>query len=257
TACLLVIVVGFVLNLALVDVVPADLVAGLAPRLGDSSTVLLAVGIIGATVMPHVVYLHSSLMVGRLPARSRDDTRTLLRFARLDVVLALLVAGAVNVTMLVIAAALRDQSGVEVESLADAHALMTGTLGAGAAAVFAIALLASGLSSSSVGTLAGQVVMQGFIDRRIPLAVRRFVTLLPALVVLAVGVEPTFVLVLSQVVLSIGIPFALLPLVHFSASRSVMGEFVNSRRLTAVSVAVAVVVVAMNVRLLTVTFGGG
>jgi manganese transport protein len=206
--------------------------------------------------MPHVVYLHSSLVVGRLPAGSSDDTRTLLRFARVDVVLALLVAGAVNVTMLVIAAALRDQSGVEVESLADAHALMAGTLGAGAAAVFAITLLASGLSSSSVGTLAGQVVMQGFIDRRIPLAVRRFVTLLPALVVLAAGVEPTFVLVLSQVVLSIGIPFALLPLVHFSSSRSVMGEFVNSRRLTAVAMGVTLVVVAMNVRLLTVTLGG-
>ncbi len=253
SAFLGVIVVAFGLCLALVDVDGGDLVAGLRPRLVDPGSVLLAVGIIGATVMPHVVYLHSALVPGRIGTRDLADVRTLLRFTRLDVGLAMLVAGAVNLTMLVVSAAAAGASGVDVASLAGARDALAGAIGPGAALLFAVALLASGLSSSSVGTMAGQVVMQGFIRRRIPLLVRRLITIAPAMVVLGIGAEPTAVLVLSQVVLSLGIPFALIPLVHMTSSRSVMGELVNGRALTGVAVGVTGVVVAMNATLLAVT----
>lgn len=257
TAFLLVIVGGFGVSLALVTVVPADLAAGLVPRLAGPESALIAVGILGATVMPHVVYLHSALTSGRVRAASPDEVRHLLRWTRIDVVLAMLTAGAVNVAMLVSAAAALHGAGAPVTTLAGAHAAIGAAIGAGAAAAFAVALLASGLSSSSVGTMAGQVVMAGFVDRRIPLGVRRLVTIAPALAVLALGLEPTGVLILSQVVLSFGIPFALIPLVHATASRSVMGPFANGRPLTAAAVLVTAVVVAMNGWLVVTTLAGG
>jgi manganese transport protein len=260
-ACLGVIVVAFAAPLAMVDVPGGAVLGGLVPRLTDDDSVLLAVGIIGATVMPHVVYLHSALVSGRIAHADEGELRLLLRITRVDVVLAMVVAGAVNLAMLVLAAtalssgeAGRDHA---VETLSGAHAALAIAIGAVPAALFAVALLASGLSSSSVGTLAGQVVMQGFIRRSIPVWLRRLVTIAPAMVVLTIGIEPTMVLVLSQVVLSLGIPFALVPLVHLTASRSVMGSFVNRRSLTIAASAVAVVVVTMNATLLAITFGGG
>jgi manganese transport protein len=244
---MVVIVAGFALGLALAHIDAGALIAGMRPRFTDADSVLIGVGIVGATVMPHVVYLHSALVTNRVRATDAADLRTLLAFTRLDVTLAMLTAGAVNVAMLVVsAAALHGGLAGPVGTLDEAYAATAATLGGAAALGLAVALLASGLSSSSVGTMAGQVVMQGFIERRIPLGVRRLVTIVPALLVLGLGLEPTIVLIASQVALSFGIPFALVPLVHLTASRSVMGEFANGRRLTAAASAVSAVVVAMN-----------
>ncbi len=248
-----VIAAGLAVGLAFVRIDPPDALAGLVPRFGDGDSVLIAVGIVGATVMPHVVYLHSALVTDRVQARDPAELRTLLRFTRLDVILAMLTVGAVNVAMLVMAATALHGGGDVVRTLDDAHRALGANLGPAAAIGFAVALLASGLSSSSVGTMAGQVVMQGFVDRRIRLGVRRVATMVPALVVLALGLEPTFVLILSQVVLSFGIPFALIPLVHMTSSRSLMGEFVNGRRVTLLASGVSGIVVAMNAYLVGLT----
>jgi manganese transport protein len=205
--------------------------------------------------MPHVVYLHSALVSDRVRPPDGRGRRTLLRYMGLDVVLAMVVAGAANLAMLVFAAAaLHGTQAAPVETLDQAHAAIGLTIGVVPAAAFAVALLASGLSSSSVGTLAGQVIMQGFIERRIPLAVRRLVTMAPAIVILVAGVEPTIVLVLSQVILSFGIPFAIVPLVHLTSSRAVMGAFANSRRVSVLAGVVACVVIGLNLWLLAVTF---
>jgi manganese transport protein len=256
-AFLFVIVGGFGVSLALVTIVPADLLAGLVPRFEGTESALIAVGILGATVMPHVVYLHSALTSNRIQAVTADDMRHLIRHTRLDVVLAMLIAGAVNLSMLVsAAAALHGVTAEPVETLAGAHLAIGTSIGPAAALAFAIALLASGLSSSSVGTLAGQVVMAGFIRRSIPLMTRRLITIVPSLIVLAANVEPTFVLILSQVVLSFGIPFALVPLIHMTATRSVMGEFVNGRTLSLVAAVIAAVVIGMNSYLIWGTLTG-
>jgi manganese transport protein len=222
------------------------------PQFAGSDSVLLAVGILGATVMPHVIWLHSALMQDRIRARSSTEKRTLMRFTRIDVVIAMSIAGLINIAMLVMAASTFFESGHrQVESLEGAHKTLEPLLGGAASALFAIALLTSGLSSSAVGTLAGQVVMQGFIRRRIPIVVRRLVTMAPAFIVIGIGVDPSRTLVLSQVVLSFGIPFALVPLVRFTSRRDVMGDLVNSRRTTAVASVVAALIVSLNIFLLT------
>jgi manganese transport protein len=218
---------------------------------------MLAVGILGATVMPHVVYLHSALTQGRITPKGNDERRELLRFQRLDVLLAMGLAGVINVTMLLVAAALFHTSGLTgVDSIEGAHAGFTQLLGGGAALAFAVALLASGLSSSSVGTYAGQVVMQGFIARQIPLFVRRAVTMAPSLVVLGIGLDPSSTLVASQVVLSFGIPFALVPMVLLTRRADVMGALVNRRLTTVVASVVAGMIICLNVFLLQQTFFG-
>jgi manganese transport protein len=226
------------------------------PEFGGGDAVLLSVGILGATVMPHVIYLHSALTQDRLVPETHEDARTLLRYTRVDVVLAMSIAGAINVAMLVMAASTFFRSGLlDVDSLEGAHKTLQPILGGASSALFALALLASGLSSSAVGTLSGQVVMQGFIRRQVPVAVRRLVTMLPAFVVIAVGVDPSRTLVLSQVVLSFGIPFALIPLVVFTARRDLMGPLVNRRLTTVVASFVVALIVALNVFLLGTTFG--
>src|ERR671937_1068876 len=210
------------------------------PQFSGSESVLLAVGILGATVMPHVIYLHSALMQGRVLPKSEDQARRLYRFTRVDVVIAMSLAGLINVAMLVVAASTFYKSGlVDVESLENAHKKLAGLLGGASSTLFALALLGSGLSSSTVGTLAGQVVMQGFIRRRIPVTVRRLVTMLPALIVIGLGLDPSRTLVISQVVLSFGIPFALIPLVIFTSKRSIMGLLANHRATTAVATLLA------------------
>jgi manganese transport protein len=225
------------------------------PGFKGSESVLLAVGILGATVMPHVIYLHSALMQGRVLAEGEQQARRLYRFTRIDVVIAMTIAGLINVAMLVVAASTFFQSGLNnVESLETAHKTLSGLLGGASSTLFALALLGSGLSSSTVGTLAGQVVMQGFIRRRIPITVRRLVTMLPALIVIGIGLDPSRTLVLSQVVLSFGIPFALIPLVIFTSKREVMGALVNHRATTVVATAVATVISGLNVFLLYQTF---
>ena len=248
---------GFAYDLAAVRVDPSALARGLVPGFAGAGGPLLVAGIVGATVMPHVVYLHSALTKSRVACADDAERRELLRFQRLDVVIALGAAGLVNLTMLVVAAAMASQAGgVQMDSLAAAHAGLGRLVGGGAALAFAAALLASGLSSSSVGTYAGQVVMQGFIDRRIPLFLRRAITMLPALVVLELGLPTTGSLVISQVVLSFGIPFALVPLVALTRRRDVMGPLVNRRLTTAAAALVTVMIIMLNVYLLYATFAG-
>jgi manganese transport protein len=226
------------------------------PEFGSGEAVLLSVGILGATVMPHVIYLHSALTQDRLVPETDEDARTLLRYTRIDVIIAMTIAGLINVAMLVMAASTFFKKGLlGVDSLEGAHKTLQPILGGASSALFALALLASGLSSSAVGTLSGQVVMQGFIRRQIPLAVRRLVTMLPAFVVIAFGIDPSRTLVISQVVLSFGIPFALVPLVYFTARRDIMGALVNRRLTTLAASAIAAVIIALNIFLLVQTAG--
>ena len=226
------------------------------PEFGGSEAVLLSVGILGATVMPHVIYLHSALTQDRLVPETDADAKTLLRYTRVDVVIAMTIAGLINVAMLVMAASTFFQKGLlHVDSLESAHKTLQPILGGASSALFALALLASGLSSSAVGTLSGQVVMQGFIKRQIPLAVRRLVTMVPAFVVIAIGIDPSRTLVISQVVLSFGIPFALVPLVIFTARRDIMGPLVNRRITTVAASTIAAVIIALNAFLLFQTVG--
>jgi manganese transport protein len=224
---------------------------GLVPGLSGSSSVYLAVGIIGATVMPHAIYLHSALTKGRMPVRNDQERRHVLRFERIDVIVALAVAGLVNLAMLAVAAKLFHTPALSgLTGIPQAHAQFGHLVGGGAALAFAVALLASGASSSSVGTYAGQVVMAGFVNLRISLMLRRAITMIPALIVLALGTNPTDALVLSQVVLSFGIPFALVPLVVMTSSRRVMGVHVNGPVVTLLACSVAAAITAMNVFLI-------
>jgi manganese transport protein len=228
-----------------------DSLRGLIPGLHGTSSLYLAVGIIGATVMPHVIYLHSALTNGRMPVRDDGERSRVLRFERLDVIIALGFAGLVNLAMLAVAAKLFHTPALSgLSTITEAHAQFGHLVGGGAALAFAVALLASGASSSSVGTYAGQVVMAGFINVRIPVFARRAVTMIPALVVLAVGLNPTSALVLSQVVLSFGIPLAVIPLVMLTCRRDVMGIHVNRLPTTIAAWGCAIVISALNVFLL-------
>jgi manganese transport protein len=228
------------------------------PRFSGTESVLLATGILGATVMPHVVFLHSALTQGRIITRDPVQLRRLFRFQCVDVTLAMGVAGLVNGAMLVMAAATFFEQGLTgVGTIEEAHRTLAPLLGTASSWVFAVSLLASGLSSSTVGTMSGQVIMQGFIHRQIPIWLRRLVTMLPALAVIAIGLEPTRTLVISQVVLSFGLPFALVPLVIFTARPSLMGVLVNRRPTTVLASLVALLIVALNIFLLYETLLGG
>jgi manganese transport protein len=234
---------------------------GLVPRLDGSGSLYLATAILGATVMPHVIYLHSAMTRQLTPGSGsgsgsgsgagearRADRRRLIRFQQLDVLTALGLAGLVNLAMLAVAArAFHTPSLAGLDSITEAHAELARLAGGGAALVFAVALLASGISSSSVGTYAGEVIMAGFVRLRIPLVVRRAITMIPGLAILAWGANPGSTLVFTQVVLSFGIPFALVPLVILTSRRDVMGNDVNRRGLTLIGGACAAAIVALNV----------
>ncbi|MDQ3320694.1 MAG: Nramp family divalent metal transporter [Actinomycetota bacterium] len=251
------VLLGFLYDFVQIGVDASGFAAGLIPTFSGTDSVLLAVGILGATVRPHVVYLHSALTQSRVEARDESEKRELLRFGRADVMIAMGLAGVINMAMLVVAAGLFFNTGrTGIDSIEGAHAGLETLVGGGAALAFAVALLSSGLSSSSVGTYSGQVVMQGFIRRRIPLFLRRGLTMLPALVVLALGLDPTSTLVISQVVLSFGIPFALVPVILLTRRRDLMGGLVNRRATTAVASLVAGVIIALNGLLLYGTFFG-
>jgi manganese transport protein len=227
------------------------------PGFAGTESILLATGIIGATVMPHVVYLHSALTQRRIVGRDEAEKKKILGFEKVDVVIALSLAGLVNLSMMIVAAALFNESGLTgVDSIEGAYAGFQQLVSDRAAAIFGVALLASGFASSSVGTMAGQVVMQGFIRRRIPIFVRRAVTLAPALLVLAIGINPTDALVGSQVVLSFGIPFALVPLLVIASKREVMGDLVNPCWLSVLAGVLAAMIIALNVFLLYEVFLG-
>jgi manganese transport protein len=221
------------------------------PQFGGTESVLLAVGILGATVMPHVIFLHSSLTQNRIKTPDEQQKRRLFRFELLDVIIAMTLAGLVNLFMLVMASATFFQHGLTtIATINDAYRTLQPLLGNAASTIFAISLLASGLSSSTVGTMAGQVIMQGFLRRQIPIWLRRLVTMIPALAVIAINLDPTRTLVISQVVLSFGIPFALIPLVMFTRRHDLMGALANHRITTFIATIVVGLIVVLNVYLL-------
>jgi len=253
---LLIIAIGFLTSLVVQPPPPGDVAAGLVPRFHGAESVLLAAAMLGATVMPHAVYLHSGL------ARDRHghpdagpQRRWLLRVTRWDVGLAMLVAGAVNLSMLLVAAT-NLQGRDNTDSIEGAHTAVRDTLGPTVALLFAIGLLASGLASTSVGAYAGAMIMQGLLRRSFPLLLRRLITLIPALVILAIGTDPSRALVMSQVVLSFGIPFALVPLVRLTSDRALMGDDTNHRVTTAFGWIVAAVISLLNVVLIYLTLTG-
>ncbi len=251
TSLLAIVFAGFLYETLRIGPSVHESLNGLIPGLSGSSSIYLAVGIVGATVMPHVIYLHSALTKGRMQYRDDSERRRGLRFERLDVLIALGLAGLINMAMLAVAAKLFHVPGLSgLSTIQAAHMQFGRLVGGGAALMFAVALFASGASSSSVGTYAGQVVMAGFINIRIPVLVRRAVTMVPALIVLALGTNPTSALVLSQVVLSFGIPLALIPLVILTSRRDVMGAFANGRMTTVTAYGVAGAITAMNVFLI-------
>ena len=255
TGLLLVIAVGFLASLFVEPPSVADTLGGLVPKFDGSGSILIAAAMLGATVMPHAVYLHSGLVRDRHGLPDVTTRRRLLRATRADVGLAMLLAGAVNLGMLLLAATnLQGQSGVD--SIEGAHAAVAVALGPGIALMFAIGLLASGLASTSVGAYAGAMIMQGLLHKRIPLVLRRLVTLTPAIVVLALGADPSAALVVSQVVLSFGIPFALVPLIRLTADRDLMGADANRRLTTIAASLVALVIIALNLVLIYLTFTG-
>jgi len=253
---LAVIVVGFVTGLFFTGLDPAETLAGIVPRFQGTDSVLLATSMLGATVMPHAIYLHSALARDR-HGESHDPTRIrhLLRATRFDVGGALFVAGAVNISMLLLAAsALRGIEGTD--TIEGAHAAVVATLGPVVGTIFAVGLLASGLASTSVGTYAGSAIMGGLLRLNVPLLLRRAITLIPALVVLGIGFDPTRALVLSQVVLSFGIPFALIPLVYLASSKKVMGEFANASWLRFAGWISAGAITVLNVLLIVLVVSG-
>ena len=251
TALLGIIFLGFLYETLKIGPSVHGSLSGLVPHLGGSESLYVAVGIIGATVMPHAIYLHSALTKNRMPMRDDGERRRVLRFERLDIVIALTCAGLVNMAMLAVAAKLFHGTGHSgVDSIQQAYHGFGNQVGGFAALAFAVALLASGASSSSVGTYAGQVVMSGFLNLNVSVLLRRAVTMVPALVVLAIGVNPTDALVLSQVVLSFGIPLALIPLVLLTMRKDVMGVHVNGRLTTAIAATLAAAITAMNLFLI-------
>jgi manganese transport protein len=256
TGLLLVIAIGFTASFFVATPPPHAVIGGLVPRFDGTESVLLSAAILGATVMPHAVYLHSGL------ARDRHGhpepgplRRRLLRVTRLDVGLAMVVAGAVNAAMLLIAALNMPERG-RTSSIQGAYAAVRDTVNPTIAVFFAIGLLVSGLASASVGAYAGAMIMQGLLYRSVPMLVRRLVTLTPAMLILAWGFDPTRALVLSQVVLSFGIPFALLPLVRLTSDRTLMGSDANQRVTTAVGWAIGLTISLLNVVLIFLTLSG-
>jgi manganese transport protein len=225
------------------------------PQITDAQALLLAVGIIGATVMPHAVYLHSGLTQARIPTRDESEKRAVVRISNTEVIIALAIAGMVNMAMVMMASSAFHAGHSDVAEIETAYHTLTPLLGIAAAGVFLLSLLASGVSSSTVGTMAGQMIMQGFVGFRIPIWVRRLVTMLPAFVVVGLGANATNALVISQVVLSIALPLPMIALLMFTRRRDIMGRFANSRLTNFVAIAGAVVVLSLNVLLILQTFG--
>lgn len=252
-----IIAVGFCAGILFAPLDPAAAVAGLVPRFTDSGSVLLAASIMGATVMPHAIYAHSALTRDRFGRVDEGpERRRVLRATRVDVTVALAIAGTVNVVILLLAAA--TLQGVDgTNTLEGAHAAIGAALGPVVATLFAVGLLASGLASTSVGAYAGAEIMRGLLHVDIPLIVRRLITLIPALIVLVIGFDPTLALILSQVVLSFGIPFALVPLVRLTSLRELLGESANRWWTTLLAVVAAVLLIALNATLLALVVTGG
>lgn len=253
----LIVVLAFAFQTFLAQPAWGDVAIGMfTPHFEGVDSLLLATGILGATVMPHAIYLHSSLTQSRIIGRNEAEKKRIFRFEFIDIIIAMIIAGAINMSMLIIAAAVFHTQGVVVEDLDVAYNGLKDALGPLAAISFGLGLLIAGLASSSVGTLAGDVVMQGFIQRKIPLYLRRAITMVPPLAIIASGVNATYALVLSQVILSFGISFALVPLVMFTSKRDIMGSLVNHRITTVLGWFVVVIVVTLNIYLLWETIFG-
>jgi manganese transport protein len=224
------------------------------PQIADSEALLLSVGIIGATVMPHAIYLHSGLTQSRIPVRDDADRRKVLHFSNREVVVALAVAGLINMAMVMMASGAFHAGHSDVAEIETAYHTLTPLLGSAAAGIFLVSLIASGISSSTVGTMAGQMIMQGFIGIRIPIWFRRLVTMIPAFVVVALGVNATSALVVSQVVLSLALPLPMIALLIFTGRRDIMGVFTNSRFTAALAIAGTAIVLVLNLVLIAETF---
>ena len=260
TAMIGIVAVSYLIEIFLVKTEPAQIASSLfIPSFGSRQGVLLATGILGATVMPHVIFLHSALTQGRIIVKDIDKLKRLFRYEIMDVAIAMTIAGVVNAAMLIMAASTFYVQGLrEIGTLEEAYRTLSPILGPAAGKIFAIALIAAGLSSSAVGTMSGQVVMQGFVRFRIPLWVRRLVTVLPSLAVLYLGLDPTRTLVISQVVLSFGLPFAVIPLVLFTANGKIMGPLVNRPFTSFLAATATLLILALNLYLIySMAVGGG
>lgn len=240
-------------------IVPVDWVSAayhtVVPQIADADALLLAVGIIGATVMPHAVYLHSGLTQARMPVHDDTERRTVLRFSNQEVIAALAVAGLINMAMVMMASGAFHAGHPDVAEIETAYHTLTPLLGIGAAGVFLLSLIASGISSSTVGTMAGQMIMQGFVGFKIPIWVRRLVTMLPAFVVVTLGTNATNALVISQVVLSIALPLPMISLLMFTRRADIMGQFANSRLTHIAALIGTAVVLLLNIFLIVQTIG--
>ncbi|HYA05961.1 MAG TPA: Nramp family divalent metal transporter [Xanthobacteraceae bacterium] len=252
-------IVGVICLCYLVEmfIAPVDWAAAafhtVTPQIADAEALLLAVGIIGATVMPHAIYLHSGLTQARVPVRDDDDRRKVIRFSHREVVIALSVAGLVNMAMVMMASSAFHAGHPEVAQIETAYHSLTPLLGAAAAAVFLVSLIASGVSASTVGTMAGQMIMQGFIGFRIPVWVRRLVTMVPAFIVVALGANATNALVISQVILSLALPLPMISLIIFTSRADIMGPFANGLVTRGVAIVATAVVLGLNVVLIAQT----
>ncbi|MFJ9206436.1 Nramp family divalent metal transporter [Bacillus velezensis] len=244
---LIVVVIAFALQTFFAKPDAASVLEGLfIPKIDGMDSVLLATGILGATVMPHAIYLHSALTQRRVVGKTDSERKKIFRFETIDILIAMVIAGAINASMLIVAAALFFKNGLYVEDLDVAYQQFGHYIGPASAILFGIGLLAAGLSSSSVGTLSGDIIMQGFIRYRIPLYLRRFITIIPPMIIIISGVNATEALVWSQVVLSFGISFALVPLIMFTSNKRLMGALTNRKWVTALAWLIAVLVIALN-----------
>lgn len=243
----LIVVLAFAFQTFLAHPSPSGIIGGLLPEFNGVSSVLLATGILGATVMPHAIYLHSSLTQQRIIGRNDEEKKKIFRFEFIDIIIAMIIAGAINVSMLVIAAAVFHTRGMQVEDLNIAFDQLHIILGPIAAISFGLGLLIAGLASSAVGTMAGDVVMQGFINRRIPIYLRRAITMIPPIIIIAFGLNATTALVWSQVILSFGIAFALIPLLLFTSNEKIMGSLVNHKITTSIGWLIAAITIALNI----------
>ncbi|MEN1937470.1 Nramp family divalent metal transporter [Paenibacillus sp. 102] len=257
TGMVFIVVVAFGVQVFYAKPELSPLLSGLfIPKFQGVDSILLAAGILGATVMPHAIYLHSALTQRRVVGTTDEQRKKIFRFEFIDIIIAMVIAGAINASMLIVAAALFFKNGLHVEDLDVAFNQFGNLVGPVSASLFGIGLLAAGLSSSSVGTMSGDIIMQGFIRMHIPLYVRRLITMIPPLVIIALGVNPTYALVMSQVVLSFGIAFALVPLIMFTSSKKIMGVLVNHRITNTIAWLIAGLVIALNIFLLYQTFTG-
>ncbi|RED77610.1 MULTISPECIES: Nramp family divalent metal transporter [Cohnella] len=254
-AMVFIVVIAFIVQVIFAQPNYSEVLQGfITPQFKGTDSVMMAAGILGATVMPHAIYLHSALTQKRIVGRNEAERKRIFRFEFIDILIAMSIAGIVNASMLIVAAALFHKNGLNVQDLDVAFQQFGEITGTVSALLFGIGLLSSGLASSAVGTMSGDIIMQGFIRRRISLYLRRAITVIPPILFIAIGVNPTAALVISQIILSFGIPFALIPLIVFTSSKRIMGDLANRRFTNILAVGIAMIIISLNVFLLVQTF---